>query len=109
MEVPILFSRQPYIYLHMAGQGEADGVLLAFVLETPHREAQGPLQQLGAFESPVGEKRFNRPFVLEFLLWMSFMECQVLLCFFFFFTLVKGPGRSLSLMLSDTPVYEPTG
>ena len=26
---------------------------------------------------------------------------------FFFFTLVTGPGRSLSLMLSDTRVYEP--
>jgi len=27
--------------------------------------------------------------------------------FFFFFTLVTGPGRSLSLKLSDTRVYEP--
>ena len=26
---------------------------------------------------------------------------------FFFFTLVTGPGRSLSLTLSDTRVYEP--
>jgi len=28
-------------------------------------------------------------------------------CFFFFFTLVTGPRRSLSLELSDTRVYEP--
>ena len=28
-------------------------------------------------------------------------------CFFFFFTLVTGPRRSLSLKLSDTRVYEP--
>ena len=27
--------------------------------------------------------------------------------FFFFFTLVTGPRRALSLMLSDTRVYEP--
>ena len=27
--------------------------------------------------------------------------------FFFFFTLVASPGRSLSLKLSDTRVYEP--
>jgi len=27
--------------------------------------------------------------------------------FFFFFALVTGPGRSLSLKLSDTRVYEP--
>ena len=27
--------------------------------------------------------------------------------FFFFFTLVTGPRRSLSLKLSDTQVYEP--
>jgi len=27
--------------------------------------------------------------------------------FFFFFTLVTGPRRSLSLKLSDTKVYEP--
>jgi len=27
--------------------------------------------------------------------------------FFFFFTLVTGPGRSLSLRLSDTRDYEP--
>ena len=31
--------------------------------------------------------------------------CKVL--FFFFFTLVTGPRRSLSLKLSDTRVYEP--
>ena len=29
------------------------------------------------------------------------------LCFFFFFTLVTGPRRSLSLQLRDTRVYEP--
>ena len=29
------------------------------------------------------------------------------LVFFFFFTLVTGPRRSLSLRLSDTRVYEP--
>jgi len=29
------------------------------------------------------------------------------LFFFFFFTLVTGPRRSLSLKLSDTRVYEP--
>jgi len=29
------------------------------------------------------------------------------LCFSFFFTLVTGPRRSLSLKLSDTRVYEP--
>ena len=29
------------------------------------------------------------------------------LLFFFFFTLVTGPRRSLSLKLSDTRVYEP--
>ena len=28
-------------------------------------------------------------------------------CFFFFFTLVTGPRRSVSLKLSDTRVYEP--
>jgi len=28
-------------------------------------------------------------------------------CFFFFFTLVTSPRRSLSLKLSDTRVYEP--
>jgi len=30
-----------------------------------------------------------------------------ILFFFFFFTLVTGPRRSLSLRLSDTRVYEP--
>ena len=30
-----------------------------------------------------------------------------LVLFFFFFTLVTGPRRSLSLNLSDAPVYEP--
>jgi len=33
-----------------------------------------------------------------------FTRCRV---FFFFFTLVTGPRRSLSLKLSDTRVYEP--
>jgi len=31
----------------------------------------------------------------------------IILCFFFFLTLVTGPRRSLSLKLSDTRVYEP--
>ena len=35
----------------------------------------------------------------------TFRDLQVLL--FFFFTLVTGPRRSLSLRLSDTRVYEP--
>ena len=34
-------------------------------------------------------------------------ESKSLLPFFFFFTLVTGPRRSLSLNLSDTRVYEP--
>ena len=32
---------------------------------------------------------------------------RVVPCFFFFFTLVTGPRRSLSIKLSDTRVYEP--
>ena len=33
--------------------------------------------------------------------------CRLGIVFFFFFTLVTGPRRSLSLKLSDTRVYEP--
>jgi len=32
---------------------------------------------------------------------------EMVRCFFFFFTLVTGPRRSLILKLSDTKVYEP--
>ena len=39
---------------------------------------------------------------------MEACEEGLLACvFFFFFTLVTGPRRSLSLKLSDTRVYEP--
>jgi len=39
---------------------------------------------------------------------ISVQESELLVSFFFFFfTLVTGPRRSLSLKLSDTRVYEP--
>ena len=38
---------------------------------------------------------------------MGEMEARMRQVFFFFFTLVTGPGRSLSLKLSDARVYEP--
>jgi hypothetical protein len=38
----------------------------------------------------------------------SLRHCpHLIFCFFFFFTPVAGPSRSLSLKLSDTRVYEP--
>jgi len=37
----------------------------------------------------------------------SFLDDRTCSFFFFLFSLVTGPGRSLSLTLSDTRVYEP--
>ena len=52
---------------------------------------------------------FNQAQVLRYpcVCILSFNQTQVLKHFFFFFTLVTGPSRSLSLKLSDTKVYEP--
>ena len=123
-----LRAARPHTVGYVGGCDQEEGVIECPFQERVPVDARGPLRERG---SGPPRTRPTRPGSLmstfiDFDLHVQFIQDsssrhktlrlkfalvawrgQLSVFFFFFFTLVTGPRRSLSLNLGDTQVYEP--